>query len=61
MHHRLHQPRGPMHALRFLAAELGGDLLVALGEPPPHLFRHPGDRTVAPPVRLLPADSQATG
>jgi hypothetical protein len=61
MHHLLHQLGRAVLAVGLLAFQLGADLLVALGEPPPQLLGHPLDGAVAPPIRRLPFDSERPG
>jgi hypothetical protein len=57
--HVLHQPPSALLAVLALQAlQLGGDLLVPLGERPHEVLGHPLDGAVAPAVRLTPADAE---
>ena len=62
MRHVLDELAGARLAfLAFQPLQLGGDLLVPLGERPHQLLGHAHDGLVAPPVRLPPFDPQGAG
>jgi hypothetical protein len=62
MRHVLHQPaRARLAVLALQAVQLGGDLLMPLGERLDQPLGHPLDGAVAPPIRLTPGDAEAAG